>query len=93
MNDSPEPLPELGIFLDLPLRLSAELPACVKPTEEVLRLTAGSVVAFEKMTHGPVLLFANRKLVARGEAVITGGNLGIKVTEINVGQDRTEQAG
>ena len=83
MNDSSGSLPDLGIFLDLPLKLSAELPGCVRPTEDVLRLTAGSVITLNKLTEGPIHLYANRKLVARGEAVVTGTNLGIKVTELS----------
>jgi flagellar motor switch protein FliN/FliY len=83
MNDASGQLPDLGIALDLPLKLSAELPSTVKLTEEVLRLTTGSVVTLDKMTGGPVCLYANRKLIARGDAVVTGGNLGIKVTELN----------
>jgi flagellar motor switch protein FliN/FliY len=92
MNESSGSLPELGVFLDLPLKLSAELASCARSTEDVLRLTTGSVVALNKITSGPVLLYANRKLVARGEAVVTGTNLGVKVTEINTRPAETGDA-
>lgn len=83
MNEASGQLPDLGVVLDLPLKLSAELPSCQKLTEEVLRLTTGSVVTLDKMTNGPVCLYANRKLIARGDAIVTGGKMGVKVTELN----------
>ncbi len=83
MNEASGQLSDLGVVLDLPLKLSAELPSAAKLTEEVLRLTTGSVVTFDQMSEGLVCLYANRKLIARGDAVVTGGNLGVRVTELS----------
>ena len=82
MSETSESPSHLDLLLDVPVRLSAELASCNKSTEEILRLDAGSVVASDKIAGAPVELYANRKLLARGEVVLAGENLGIKVTEI-----------
>ena len=72
----------MNVLLDLPLRLSAELATCVKPTQEVLLLKAGSVVEFDHAAKAPVNLYVNKTLVARGEIVAVDDTFGIKITSL-----------
>ncbi len=72
----------LDILLDVPVKLTVELGACLMPMKDVLQLAAGSVVQLDKVADAPVDLFANQKLVAQGEVVVVDDQFGIKITKI-----------
>ena len=74
--------PNLDIVLDVPLSLTVELGSCQLPMREVLQLIPGSVVQLDKTAGAPVELRVNHKLVARGEVVVVGERLGIRLTEL-----------
>ncbi len=79
MSDASHPLPNLGIVLDIPVRLSAKLASCTKRAEEVAILESGAVVEFGNSRSGAVDLYANQKLIARGELVVVGKHLGVQI--------------
>ena len=82
MNPAPNYPPNLDLVLDVPVKLSVELGSCHMPLIEVLQLNAGSVVQLDKSAHDAVHLYANHKLVARGEVVVVDDRFGIKITEV-----------
>jgi len=49
---------------------------------DVLQLNAGSIVKLEKAAQTPVDLYANQKLIGRGEVVVVDDAYGIKITEL-----------
>jgi flagellar motor switch protein FliN len=74
--------PNLDLVLDVRVQLTVELGACHATMRDVLLLNAGSVVKLEKAAQAPVDLYANKKLIARGEVVVVDDAYGIKITEI-----------
>lgn len=54
--------------------------------EDVLKLRRGSVVTLDKLAGDPVDLYANGRLVARGEILVLNDNFCIRVAEL-VGTD------
>lgn len=74
--------PNLEVLLDVPVKLSVELGACLKPMREVLQLVAGSVVQLDKLADTPVDLYVNQKLIARGQVVVVEDMFGIRLTEL-----------
>lgn len=74
--------PNLELLLDVRVKLTVELGACQIPMRDVLQLNAGSVVKLEKAAQTPVDLYANQKLIARGEVVVVDDSYGIKITEL-----------
>jgi flagellar motor switch protein FliN/FliY len=82
MNTPTTCQPNLEGFLDMPVNLTVELGACFKSTREILRLGIDSVVTLDQRSGGPVDLYIERRLVAKGEIVMTEGSMAIKVTEI-----------
>jgi flagellar motor switch protein FliN/FliY len=82
MSAAPESPANLGMLLDIPVRVSVELGTCQMPMRDVLQLKAGSVVQLDKVADAPVDLYVNEKLVARGEVIVIEDRFGIKVTEI-----------
>jgi flagellar motor switch protein FliN/FliY len=73
---------KLRMILDVPLKLTVELGRSRLPIHEILELTNGSILALEKLAGEPLDVLVNGKLIARGEAVVVNGNLGVRVTEI-----------
>lgn len=81
----------LDILMDVKLKLSVELGKAQMTIKEVLGLNTGSVIELEKTADEPVELYANGTLIAKGEVVVLGENLGLKITEI-VEQDKIKEA-
>ncbi len=74
--------PNLEILLDVPVKLTVELGACLRPMREVLQLVPGSIVQLDKHADMPVDIYANQKLIARGQVVVVEDMFGIKLTEL-----------
>ena len=68
--------------------MSVVLGRAVMPLEEVLKLTAGSVVELDAKVTDRVEVLVQGKLVARGEVVSVNGNYGVRITEIVAPQQR-----
>jgi flagellar motor switch protein FliN/FliY len=74
--------PNLDLLLDVRVHLTVELGGCQVAMRDVLQLNAGSVVKLEKTAQTPVDVYANQKLIARGEVVVVDNAYGIKITEL-----------
>jgi flagellar motor switch protein FliN len=72
----------LAAMLDVPLRLTVELGRAELPLAEVLALKPGSVVELDRFPGEPLDLFANGRLVARGEIIVLNDIFGFRVTDI-----------
>jgi flagellar motor switch protein FliN/FliY len=82
MDATAKPPANLELLLDVRVKLTVELGSCQIPMREVLQLNTGSVVRLEKAAQTPVDLYANQKLIARGEVVVVDDAYGIKITEV-----------
>jgi flagellar motor switch protein FliN len=78
----------LSLLLDIRLNLTVELGRTKLPIKDVLELTRGSIVELERVAGEPVDLFANGKLIARGEVVVIEDNFGLRITSIVSPADR-----
>jgi len=67
---------------DVDLDVSVELGRSEMLVEDVLRLSAGSVVELDKLAGDPVDVYVNGRLVARGEVLVLNDNFCIRVSEI-----------
>jgi flagellar motor switch protein FliN len=72
----------LVAMLDVPLRLTVELGRAELPLAEVLALKPGSVVELDRFPGEPLDLYANGRLVARGEIIVLNDIFGFRVTDI-----------
>lgn len=84
---------ELEVLFDVPLHLSVELGRVKMLVQDVLELTAGSVIELEKAAGEPVDVLVNGCLVARGEVVVIEDNFGVRLTEIVSPQERVQRLG
>jgi flagellar motor switch protein FliN/FliY len=78
---SMETLPPL--IKELPIRLSVELTRLKMSLEKVIALSPGNFVELPLSSQQTVTLLANGKAVARGELVLLGEVLGVKIVELS----------
>lgn len=77
----------LGFVMDVPVRLTVEIGRKAMRIAEILRLGPGSILELNKANGEPLEVYANDRLVARGEAVVVGERYGVRLTEVLVGSD------
>ncbi|MCB0351282.1 MAG: flagellar motor switch protein FliN [Bdellovibrionales bacterium] len=83
----------LGLIMDIPLRVTVELGRTRMVVSELLNLGQGSVVELSKLAGEPLEVLVNNKLVARGEAVVVNEKFGVRLTDIISQSERVEQLG
>ncbi len=74
--------PNLDLLLDIPLQITVELGRTKKLIRDILELSQGSIIELDKLAGEPVDIFANNKLIAKGEVVVIDENFGVRVTDI-----------
>ncbi len=73
---------DIGLITDIPLELTVELGRTKKPIKDILNFGIGTVIELDKIAGEHVELYANGKLLAKGEVVVVEDNFAIKITEI-----------
>ena len=73
---------DMDFLLDIPLEISVELGRTKMQINELLHLGQGSVIELSKLAGEALEIFANQKLVARGEVVVVNEKYGIRLSEI-----------
>ncbi len=76
---------DLGLLMDVRVKLAVQLGSCRMPMREVMELVPGSVIQLNQEAKDPVGLYINEKLIAYGEVVVVEDNFGIKITEMASG--------
>lgn len=83
----------LDRILDLPLLIHVELGNRRMRISELLQIAVGSVVDLDAPAGAALGIYANRTLIAQGEAVVVGERYGIRVTEIVTPAERIKRLG
>lgn len=86
-------LGNLAAMLDVPLRLTVELGRAELPLAEVLALKPGSVVELDRFPGEPLDMYANGRLIARGEIIVLNDIFGFRVTDIPSATTETAAGG
>lgn len=76
------PPPSLLPLHDVPVRVQAVLGRTRLAVDELLALSAGSVIELDRRVGEPVDLLVNGQLIARGELVLVEGSLGVTLIEL-----------
>jgi len=72
----------LSVLFGVPLTLVAKLGQRRMSVREILALTPNSIIELDHPAGMPIDVFANEKLIARGEIVVVNDVFGIRVTEL-----------
>src|SRR3954470_11169105 len=75
----------MDLLNDLQLDLKIELGRTQMHLEDVLRLKQGAVVTLDKLAGDPVDIYANGRLIARGEVLVLNDNFCVRVAELITG--------
>ncbi len=78
----PGPLQDLDLLADVSMNVTVELGQVRMRVRDLLKLTEGSVVELDRAVTAPVDVLVNGSLVARGDVVVVGDELGVRVTEL-----------
>ncbi|MEX2462214.1 MAG: flagellar motor switch phosphatase FliY [Paenibacillaceae bacterium] len=81
----------LGLLLDIPLKVTVELGRTQKIIKDILELSQGSIIELDKLAGEPVDILVNNKLIAKGEVVVIDENFGVRVTDIINQWDRIQK--
>ena len=72
----------ISMLHDVNLNVKIELGRTRMLIEDVLRLGEGSVVELDKLAGDPVDVFANERLIARGEVLVLNDSFCVRISEV-----------
>ncbi len=84
---------ELDRILEIPLDIHVELGRKRMRIHELLAIEVGSVLELDTPAGTPLSIYANKVLVATGEAVIVGERYGVRITDIVPASERVRRLG
>lgn len=90
-DEGPPQKCSIDLLRDVDLELKIELGRTHMLLEDVLKLRRGSVVTLDKLAGDPVDLYANGRLVARGEILVLNDNFCVRVAELLGSDDLLEE--
>ena len=75
----------MSLLADVELEVTVELGRRRIALGEVARLVVGSVVELDTMAGEPLVVFANGRRIATGEAVVVDGQFGVRIHSLASG--------
>ncbi|MEY2908662.1 MAG: flagellar motor switch protein FliN [Pseudomonadota bacterium] len=84
---------DLDLLMDVPVYLTVEVGRKKMTIKELLSLTSGSVVSFDRSVTEPMDIMVNGTLVARGEVVSADGQFGLRLVDVVSAKERLQQLG
>jgi flagellar motor switch protein FliN/FliY len=78
----------MDLLLDVEMPVSISFGRAQVPLEEVMKLTAGSVIELDRAVNDPVEVIVNNCVVALGEMVVVEGNYGVRIQRLLSRQGR-----
>ena len=80
-------------ILEIPLVIHVELGRKRLRIRDLLELGTGSVLTLSAQAGAPLSIYANKTLIAEGEAVVVGERYGVRVTDIVSPAERVKRLG
>jgi flagellar motor switch protein FliN/FliY len=72
----------MDLLMDMELPVMVRFGSTRMLLRDLLKLTAGSIIEFNRAPENPVEILVNRRIVARGSAIVVEGNYGVRISEI-----------
>ncbi len=73
---------DLDLLSDVALDVTVQLGQVRLRVRDLLALTEGSVIEMDRAVGAPVDVLANGSVIARGDVVVVGDELGVRITEL-----------
>jgi flagellar motor switch protein FliN/FliY len=84
---------DLEMLMGVPVTMTVEVGRKSLTIKELLSLTPGAVVSFDRSVTEPMDIMINGTLVARGEVVSADGKFGLRLVDVVSPKERLEQLG
>ena len=81
----------LESILEIPVKLSMEIGQTKISIRNLLQLTRGSVVEFDKEVSQPLDVMVNGILIAHGEVVVVNEKFGVRLTDVVSAKERVNK--
>ena len=72
----------MDLLMDMELPVMVRFGSTRMLLRDLLKLTAGSFVEFNRSPENAVEVLVNGRIVARGSAIVVEGNYGVRISEI-----------
>jgi len=79
---------DLDVLQNIPVVLSAEVGRSSLKIKDLLRLSEGSVVEFDRLAGESIDVCVNNTVIAKGEVVVVNERYGIRLTQVLDAADR-----
>lgn len=79
---------DLDILQNIPVVLSAEVGRASLKIKDLLRLSEGSVVEFDRLAGESIDVCVNNTIIAKGQVVVVNERYGIRLTQVLDAADR-----
>ena len=64
------------------VEISVVLGRALMPINQLLKMGRGAVIELESLQTDPVLIYANKRLIARGEIMIQGEAIAVSIRDL-----------
>ena len=82
MEQDDETIDNLSVLFGVPLTVTAQLGSRRMSVREILSLTPSSIIELDRPAGMPIDVYANEKLIGRGEIVVVNDVFGVRITEL-----------
>ena len=72
----------MDLLMDMELPVMVRFGSTRMLLRDLLKLTAGSIIEFNRSGENPVEILVNKRVVARGSAIVVEGNYGVRIGEV-----------
>ncbi len=63
------------------VQLSVVLGKAVMPIHQLLKMGRGAVIELDATVHDPATLYANNRLIAKGEVMVVDDHIAVSITD------------
>ncbi|MBR2124771.1 MAG: flagellar motor switch protein FliN [Acetobacter sp.] len=82
-NDHTRAIPNIDAVYEIPVKITAVVGSTTMPVNQLIKLGRGAVVELNKKLGETVDIYANNRLIAKGEIVVMDDDhIGVTMTEI-----------
>ena len=84
---------DVSRILKLQVPVIVQLAGNTTPLSEIMGLTTGAIIEFDKPVDSDLDLLINNKCIGQGQAVKVGENFGLRITRVGSLRDRIQAMG
>ena len=88
--ETTESAKNINRLLDVEMNVTVRFGQAEVPLRQIVGFGVGSMIELDKTVDEPVELLVNNFPFARGEVVVVDGYYGVRVTEINSAEERSQ---